>query len=462
MNPPTTAVGLLRDCRRSEALLDRARQSVAGGDSSSMRVLPYHPPFVAHRGNGSRVWDVDGNHYIDLNMAYGPLLFGHRPQFVLDAVTEQICQRGSMLGFPQELNYQVAEKIKCLFPSIDLLRFANSGTEAVTTAVRLAKTFSGRDGLLLFEGNYHGWNDAVFHRYHSRLEELSPEDFAPASPGTPGMNGHLHGWVAQFNSLASVRACLERHADSIGAIIVEPVMANAGVIAPLKEFLPGLRRLADEFGCVLIFDEVITGLRVAAGGAQERYGQRPDLTVISKALGGGFPVSAFGGRAEIMELLVNRKVFHGGVYSGNAAVLAAADAVLERVIAEKPEMYQQLEDSTEYLARGIGQILERHGVPHLIRHVGAMMSIFLLRENTSTINTYRDVVRSCDFEGFIRLQHRLLDHGVYIHPNQFEPQYLSTAHSHADLEQTLVRFEEVASVFGATFGERGLATKRGK
>lgn len=440
----------LRNRSRSIALLERARQSVAGGDSSSMRVLPYHSPFVADRGEGCRIWDVDDNEYIDLNMAYGPLLFGHRPSFVIDAVTEQIRERGSLLGFPQELNYRVGEKIKRLFPSIDLLRFANSGSEAVASTVRLAKAFSGRDGLLMFEGNYHGWNDAVFHRYHARLEELAPEGFGPARPGTLGMNGQLNAWVAQFNSLDSARACLVQNAHRIGAIIVEPVMANAGVIVPSEDFLPGLRRLADEFGCVLIYDEVITGLRVAAGGAQERYRQKPDLTVLSKALGGGFPVAAFGGRAEIMELLVSRKAFHGGVYSGNATVLAAADAVLERVIAAGPAIYAQMERAAEDLALGMGRILAQHGVPHFIRQLGAMMSVYILREEVSTIDTYRDVVRSCDFDAFIRLQHQLLDHGVYIHPNQFEPQYVSTAHSSEDVEQCLARFEEAVAAFKNT------------
>lgn len=431
----------------SEELLNRARRCVAGGDSSSMRALPYHPPLVAKRGEGCRIWDVDGNEYLDFNMAYGPLLFGHRPQFIIDAVTEQIQERGSLLGFPQELNFQVGEKIKKLFPSIDLLRFANSGTEAIATTVRLAKAFTGRNGLLMFEGNYHGWNDAVFHRCHASLSELADEGFGPATPGTAGMNGRINAWLAQFNNVQSVRACLERHGSHVAAILVEPVMANAGVIAPAADFLPSLRQLADEFGCVLIFDEIITGLRVAAGGAQQRYGVAPDMTALSKALGGGFPVAAFGGRAQIMELLVSRKVFHGGVYAGNAMVLSAANAVLDKVIAEGPRLYSQLESSAKQVATGISRVLTTKGIPHLVRSVGAMLALYLLNEPDQQIETYRDVVRGCDFEGFIQFERLLLDQGVYIHPNQFEPQYVSTAHTHADVELALERFEQAAAIY---------------
>jgi glutamate-1-semialdehyde 2,1-aminomutase len=415
-----------------------------------MRVLPYHPPLVASHGEGCRIWDVDGNEYIDLNMAYGPLLFGHRPRFVIDAVVEQLRERGSILGFPQALNFEVGEKIKHLYPSIELLRFANSGSEAVATTVRLARAFTGRDGLLLFEGNYHGWNDAVFHRCHVGLNELPTAAFSPAVAGTPGMNGRLHGWTAQFNVLESVRACLERHGAEIGAILLEPVMGNAGVIPPADGFLAGLRELADEFDCLLIFDEVITGLRVAPGGAQQRFGVRPDLTVLSKALGGGFPLAAFGGRADILELLVNRTVFHGGVYSGNAAVLSAANAVLDRVIAGGAAMYDELERRTRYLATGMENILTRHDVPHVAQQVGAVMGLYLTREPTDSLDTYRAVVQSCDFEGFIQFQHRLLEQGVYIHPNQFEVQFVSTAHQQADLDECLARFERAAAVFAGS------------
>lgn len=440
-----------RECHQSEEMLRRAKHSVAGGDSSTMRVLPYHPPFVAERGDGCRIWDVDGNECIDLNMGYGPLLFGHRPEFIVNAVARQIQEQGSLLGFPQRLNFEVGEKIKQLFPSIELLRFANSGSEAVATTVRLARAFTGRKKLLMFEGHYHGWNDAVFHRYHAGLHELSDAPYAPATAGTLGMNGQIDAWLARYNSLESVRACLEDHADEIAAIILEPVMANAGAVAPASGFLSGLRQLADEFGCLLIFDEVISGLRVAAGGAQARYSVQPDLTVLSKALGGGFPVAAFGGREDILDLIVRGEVFHGGVYSGNAGVLAAANAVLSRVIEQGPSMYEQLERDTAYLAGGLEEILTRHGVANVVRHIGAVMAIFLLaNDDTPPMENYRDVAGACDFKAFIALQHRLLDHGVYIHPNQFEVQHVSTEHTRAWMDRCLERAEAGIASFASS------------
>ncbi|MGZ3459837.1 MAG: aminotransferase class III-fold pyridoxal phosphate-dependent enzyme, partial [Archangium sp.] len=196
----------------------RARQSLAGGDSSTMRVLPYHLPLVAQRGQGSRLWDVDGNEYIDLNMGYGPLLFGHRPRKVLDAVSRQIHEHGSHLGFPTEINIRVAEKLKALYPGMELLRFANSGTEAIASSIRLARVTTGRKKLILFEGHYHGWSEAVFHRYHAALSELPEEGFGPALPGTHGMNGApLDAWVVRWNDLDALRRCLERHGSEVAA-----------------------------------------------------------------------------------------------------------------------------------------------------------------------------------------------------------------------------------------------------
>ncbi len=427
-----------RKCIQNKSLLNRARLSVAGGDSSNMRVLPYHPPLVMQRGEGCRIWDADGNEYIDLNMAYGPLMFGHRPKFLIEAVVEQITERGSILGFPQNLNFEVGEKIQQLFPSMELMRFANSGTEASASAIRLARAFTGRRGIILFEGHYHGWNDAVFHRYHAPLDTLPEKPGYLALPGTKGTNGAPHdAWMAQFNDLDSVRACFERHAGDIAAVILEPVMANAGVIPPEQGFLQGLRDLTQEHGSLLIFDEVITGLRLAPGGAQQRYGIRPDLTILSKALGSGFPLAAFGGNAQVMDLITRGEVFHGGVYSGNATVLSAANAVLNKVIADGQAAYDELENNAVLFVDGIRSSLARHGLPFLVQHVGPIISIFVTEKPGVTIRNYRDARRHCDVEGFIRLQHLLLERGLYIHPNQFEPLYLCFAHQREEIELCL-------------------------
>jgi len=428
---------------RSEQLLERAKQSVAGGDSSTMRALPYQPALLVDRGAGCRVWDVDENEYIDMNMAYGPLLFGHRPPFLMESVIRQLQEKGSQLGFPQELSFLVAEKIQALFPSIELLRFANSGTEAIASAIRLARAFTGRRNIILFEGHYHGWSDAVFHQYHAPLETFTDEPIRPAVPGTVGMTGAPRdAYVVSWNDAAALSEVLERMAGSVAAVVMEPVMGNAAVIPPLPGYLAAVREMTRQHGTLLIFDEVITGFRVAAGGAQQLYGTMPDITVLSKALGGGFPVAAFGATAELMELVASGKLFHGGVYSGNALVLSAANAVLEHVLAEKETFYPELYQRAEQLTNGAREILTRRGWPHFVQNVGPMLSIVLTRAATETLTDYRKVRRSADPERYIQFQHALLDRGVYMHPNQFEPWYLSTAHRKEDIDEVLGRIDD--------------------
>lgn len=428
-----------------ERLLSRARESLAGGDSSTMRVLPYHIPLVAKRGDGSRLWDEDGNEYIDLNMAYGPLMFGHRPQHVIEAVTKQISQFGSQFGFPNELTTRVAEKIKSFFPGMELMRFANSGTEAIASAIRLARTVTGRSKIILFEGNYHGWSDAVFHNYHAPLERLPTEGFGPAIPGTTGMNGApLDTIVVRWNDLATFHRAMEQHGDAVAGVILEPVMGNAGVIPPHPEFLPGIREATIDYGCMLIFDEVITGFRVGPGGAQERFCVNPDITIVSKALGGGYPVAAFGASRDIMDVIVNGPLFHGGVYSGNAVVMAAADAVLDELMAHKEEIYGHLFNISDRLCDGLQDIMTRLNVPHVVQHVGAMASLFLTKTDVSALTDYRDVCQHCEFEKFIEFQHAAQQRGVYFHPNQFEPMFPSTAHTLDDIDSILERVEDAA------------------
>ena len=427
---------------KSKELLDRCKGTLAGGDSSSMRVLPYHPPLVADRGDGCRIWDVDGNEYLDLNMAYGPLLFGHRPPFLIEAVIRQLQEKGSQLGFPQELNFLVGEKIKRLYPNIELMRFANSGTEAMASASRLARAYTGRLGIALFEGHYHGWSDSLFHKYHAPLETLSVRPGEDAIPGTNGMGGApFNTFVTGWNDIDALSECLERHLGEIAAVIMEPVMGNAGVIAPQPGYLEAVRELTRRHGTLLIFDEVITGMRVAAGGAQELYDVHADITVLSKALGGGFPVAAFGASAEIMDPIVRGEVFHGGVYSGNALVLSAANAVLTKVLEEGEKIYDDLNVCSNRLADGMREVFRRLSIPHVVQNVGPMIGLFLTKGETSELNNYREVRQHCDFDRYIRFQHALLDHGVYIHPNQFEPLYLSTAHLRSDVDNVLGRME---------------------
>jgi glutamate-1-semialdehyde 2,1-aminomutase len=434
----------------SEQILERGRQSIAGGDSSTMRVLPYHLPLVAARGQGSRVWDVDGNEYIDLNMAYGPLVLGHCPEPIIRAVTDQIRNRGSQLGFPTEITIRVAEKIKRLFPSMELMRFANSGTEADVSAARLARAWTGRPKLIQFEGHYHGWSDTLFNRYHAPLEDLPTGPYGPAIPGTQGLNGAPHNnLVCRWNDVDALEQCLNDHRGQVAGVIMEPVMGNAGTIPPLPGYLESVRALTKDHEALLIFDEVITGMRVAAGGAQELYDIQPDITVISKGLGGGYPVAAFGASKEIMQLVVDGKMFHGGVYSGNAVVMSAAEVVLDEILAHRTEFYDKLNKLGNDLTQGASRILARAGIPYLTQHVGPMISIFLTDGQVDSLNNYREVRQHCDFAKYIRLQHLMQRSGVYFHPNQFEPLFLCVAHSSEDLSIVLERFEQAVTALRA-------------
>jgi len=429
----------------SARVLERGKRSIAGGDSSSMRVLPYHLPLVAARGQGSRLWDVDGNEFLDLNMAYGPLLLGHCPPQVIESVTRQISQYGSQLGFPTEVTIRVAEKVKQLYPGMELMRFANSGTEACASAVRLARTFTGRRKLVMFEGHYHGWSEAVFNRYHAPLADLPAEGFGPAIPGTTGMtDGILDVIVVEWNNLDALARCLAKHGHEVAGVMMEPIMGNAGVNLPREGYLQSVRELTHDAGALLIFDEVITGMRVAPGGAQEYYTVTPDITVVSKAMGGGYPIGAFGASAEIMDKIVNGPLFHGGVFSGNAVVMSAAEAVLDTVLADKENIYHHLNKLGDQLANGIDEMLTRLSVPHHVHHLGPLISVLLTTEEVSDLYNYRDVRRHCDFEGYIAWQHHLQRAGVYFHPNQFEPMFLSTAHTPEDIALALERMEEGA------------------
>jgi glutamate-1-semialdehyde 2,1-aminomutase len=428
-------------------MLARARVSIAGGDSSTMRVLPYHLPLVAARGKGCRVWDVDDNQYIDLNMAYGPLILGHCPASVIGSVERQIANYGSQLGFPTEITTRVAEKLKRLYPSIELLRFANSGTEALASTARLARVFTGREKIVQFEGHYHGWSEALFNKYHAPLDQLQGRDFGPALPGTPGMmhGGPQNSLVVRWNSLDALARCLEENKGEVAALIMEPVMGNSGVVPPQPSYLERARTLAHENGALLVFDEVITGTRIAPGGAQELYGVAADITVVSKSIGGGYPVAAFGTSREIMEPITSGKLFHGGVYSGNAIVMAAAEAVLDQVLARGDEMFAHMTAMGDRLADGFEEILARAGIEHVVQHVGPMISLFLMRDGVQPLREYRDVRAHCDFERYVRLQHAMQRAGVYFHPNQFEPMFLSTAHGPDDIDAALDTLEQVVA-----------------
>jgi glutamate-1-semialdehyde 2,1-aminomutase len=292
--------------------------------------------------------------------------------------------------------------------------------------------------LVLFEGHYHGWSDAVFNRCHADLSELPEGDYGAAIPGAGGLSSALEDViVVRWNDLDALEHVLREHGSSVAAVMMEPVMGNAGVIAPNPGFLLGARELTRQHGALLIFDEVITGMRVAAGGAQERFDVRPDITVLAKALGGGYPVAAFGASEEIMRPIVEGRMFHGGVYSGNATVL-------EEVLWFRAVMYRALYEVADELVSGLRAIMEGLRVPHVVTNVGPMISLFLTDGSTDRITEYRDVRRHGDFARYIEFQHEAQRLGVYFHPNMLEPMYLSTAHTLGDVGTVLERLDAAA------------------
>ncbi len=431
--------------RDSASLLQRARQSVAAGDSSTMRVLDYHLPLMIERAEGVHVWDVSGKRLIDMNMGYGPLVFGHRPRFLINAIRDEMEQRGTILGFPHERSHQVAELIKKSFPSIDLMRFTSTGSEAGQTAVRLARAYTKRTKIVLFEGHYHGSTDSVFHRYHASPEQLAAREPHEVIPGTQGMNGAPHNaYVIPWNNIEALTDLLRRDQD-IAAVIMEPVMGNGGVIPPAPGYLQAVRKLTNDYGIVLIFDEVISGFRVARGGAQERYGVQADITMLAKAMGGGVPVGAVGGRAEIMQQLVNGTVFHGGVHSGNPFSMAGALATQQAYEQNGEAIYGLLEENTKRLADGLYKIFAEINVPIHIQHVGSLFSLQIMDNAEEPVpQDYRSIASTTTPERFIRFQQAVQRAGVYFHPNRYEPWFISTLHTQEVMEEALAIIQDVA------------------
>lgn len=431
--------------RDSASLLQRARQSVAAGDSSTMRVLDYHLPLMIERAEGVHVWDVSGKRLIDMNMGYGPLVFGHRPRFLINAIRDEMEQRGTILGFPHERSHQVAELIKKSFPSIDLMRFTSTGSEAGQTAVRLARAYTKRTKIVLFEGHYHGSTDSVFHRYHASPEQLAAREPHEVIAGTQGMNGAPHNaYVIPWNNIEALTDLLQRDQD-IAAVIMEPVMGNGGVIPPAPGYLQAVRKLTNDYGIVLIFDEVISGFRVARGGAQERYGVQADITMLAKAMGGGVPVGAVGGRAEIMQQLVNGTVFHGGVHSGNPFSMAGALATQQAYEQNGEAIYGLLEENTKRLADGLYKIFAEINVPIHIQHVGSLFSLQIMDNAEDPVpQDYRSIASTTTPERFIRFQQAVQRAGVYFHPNRYEPWFISTLHTQEVMEEALAIIQDVA------------------
>jgi glutamate-1-semialdehyde 2,1-aminomutase len=411
----------------------RAERVIPGGVDSPVRAwgaVGAGEPFFAARGEGAYVWDTDGNRYLDWVMSWGPLLFGHADPEVVEAVQEAAAA-GTTFGTPTEREVALAEELADAVPSVEKVRLVSSGTEAAMSALRLARGATGRDRILKFSGCYHGHADALLAAAGSGVATLG----IPSSPGVPA-GAARDTIVCRFNDLEDVRGAVEHHADDLAAIVVEPVPGNMGVVPPEPGFLEGLRALCDAVGALLVFDEVITGFRVARGGAQERYGVTPDLTILGKIAGGGLPLAAFGGRADVLdELAPAGPVYQAGTLSGNPLATSAALAVLPRL--RDPAVYERLEEAGARLQAGLEEAAA--GEPVTVQRVGAMATLFF-REGP--VRSFEDAAAS-DTERYAEWFRHLLARGVYVAPSQFEALFLSRAHGVREIDATVEAAHEL-------------------
>ena len=412
------------------------REVIAGGVSSSMRAHAIPEPLVVQRAEGDRIWDVEGRELIDLNMGYGPHLFGYADPELSAALGRQVAE-GSMTGLPHRVDQEAGELVARLVPSVEQVRFANSGTEAVASVLHLARAATGRTEVLTFDGHYHGWSETIMRAGKATFHEPAPESIVP-EPGVPGMvpEALAHTLQVPWNDLAALRAVFEAHGDRIAAVICEPVMANACVVPPAPGQLEELRALCDRWGAWLIFDEVITGFRLGRGGAQERYGVMPDLTVLSKVMGGGVPVAAFGGPCDKMAMLADHRAMHLGVYAGNHMSVRAVVTML-RKIERSPDVYDRLEQHGDYLEQRLNAMFAELNRPALVSRVGSLLSVSLLRQPADMSRGPRMAAAAMDRAAHRAMQIQAQRRGVYFHPSPIEPWFLSTAHSAEDLDHVV-------------------------
>jgi glutamate-1-semialdehyde 2,1-aminomutase len=418
------------DLRRSRRLYDRAQHSIPGGVNSPARAFDSvgGTPLFVEEADGATLTDADGHEYIDYVGSWGPMIFGHADPDVVRAVQEQ-AEASTSFGAPTEIEIEVAELVCDLVPSVEKVRMVNSGTEATMSAARLARGYTGRDKIIKFEGNYHGHGDFFLIAAGSGPMTLSEPD----SPGVTKGNAK-DTLLAPYNDLEHVQRLLEANAGEVACIIVEPIAGNMGCIPPEPGFLEGLRELCDAHDVVLIFDEVMTGFRVAPGGAQDRYGVTPDLTCLGKIIGGGLPVGAYGGREEIMNhISPTGPVYQAGTLSGNPLAMRAGHAVLSKIAARQDTMYDELEAFGAALEEGMHRNLDALGLDYTTNRVGAMVSLFFTEEQVVD----QETAKTTDTDQYAAYFHAMLEEGIYLPPSQFEAIFFGLSHGEEELDATL-------------------------
>ncbi len=415
--------------QKSEQLFERAQQHIPGGVNSPVRAFKAvggTPPFIS-KADGPYIFDADGKRYIDYVQSWGPMVLGHNNAVIREAVINA-ASNGLSFGAPTEAEVIMAEKVSELVPSMQMVRMVNSGTEATMSAIRLARGFTGKDKILKFEGCYHGHADALLVKAGSGALTLG----VPSSPGIPA-DFAKHTLTMEYNNLDSVAQAFAEHGDDIACIIVEPVAGNMNCIPPVEGFLEGLRDICDKYSSVLIFDEVMTGFRVARGGAQEKYAITPDLTCLGKVIGGGMPVGAFGGRIDIMQQIApSGPVYQAGTLSGNPVAMAAGLASLEQI--QKEGLYEQLSSTTEKLALGFKEIADELNIPVSVNYCGSMFGLFFT--DVERVTNYQQAI-NCNTDQFNRFYHGMLQEGVYLAPASYEAGFVSAMHDDDVIEETL-------------------------
>jgi glutamate-1-semialdehyde 2,1-aminomutase len=419
---------------KSKKLFEEAKKYIPGGVNSPVRAFKSvgGDPLFIQRGEGSKFWDADGNEFIDYIGSWGPHLFGHNPPFIIDALKSAI-ENGTSFGAPTELEVEMAKTITELVPSIEMVRMVNSGTEATMSAIRAARGYTGKEKFIKFEGCYHGHADYFLIKAGSGALTLG----VPTSPGVTKGNA-ADTLLADYNDINSVKKLISSNKNEIAAIIIEPIAGNMGVVKAKNEFIKQLREICDEEEIVLIFDEVMTGFRVAAGGAQEVLKIKPDLSTFGKIIGGGLPVGAFGGKREIMEKIApSGPVYQAGTLSGNPLAMAVGYAALKH-IKENSGIYKTLEEKSSYLEKGLKENLKSVGKKYAMNRVGSMMCLFFTE---NPVDDFKSAVSS-DIALYGKYFHEMLKRGIYLAPAQFEALFVSTAHTKKDLDKTIKAQEE--------------------